>query len=197
MLRPLYPLGRDPAPIVQETGWAPTPVWTDTEDIVRTGMRYPDRPVRSESSVTGFSDETHFHFDADINKYSVRIWPAENPRFTVTNPLHPSRVTVWRASPSAGVFSLVFIEGLVTSNCNFSLVRDESFPFLMGRDISITTGRFQQGSNRRHTITVVLGLFTTLRGVRILLNLYPTRIEHCEFWLLCLAKDGVYVKHET
>jgi hypothetical protein len=44
-----------------------------TEDLARTRMRYPDRPVRSESSVAGFSDETHFHVVADINKYSVRI----------------------------------------------------------------------------------------------------------------------------
>jgi hypothetical protein len=83
-------------------------------------------------------------------------------------------------SPSVGIFSPVFIEGLVSSNCNFSLVRDELFTFLMGCDVSVTTGLFEQGNNRRHTITVVLGLFITLRGVRIPLNLYPTRNEHCE-----------------
>jgi hypothetical protein len=60
--------GRDPTPIVQEIGWATTPVWTGTEDVARTGMRYPVRPVRSESSVTGLSAETRFHFDADVNK---------------------------------------------------------------------------------------------------------------------------------
>jgi len=158
-------------------------------------MRYPDRPVRSESSVTGFLDETHFHFDADVNKYSVRIWPAEYPRLTVTNPLHPHRVTVWRASPSVGIYSPVFNEGLVSYNCNFSLVRDDLFPFLMGCDISVNTGWFQQGSNRRHIVTVVLDLFITLRDVRILLNLYLTRTEHCECYLLCYVKDDVHVKH--
>ena len=83
---PLYPRGRNPAPIVQGAVWGPSSIWTGTENLARTGMRYPDRPVRSESSVTGFLDETHFNFDVDINKYSVRIWPAENPRLTDTKP---------------------------------------------------------------------------------------------------------------
>lgn len=182
----------------ERSGTQRTGGWLGPEsDLARTGMRYPDRPVRSKSSVTGFSDETHFHFDANINKYSDRMWPAQNPRLTVTNPLHPHKVTVWRASPSVGIFIPVFSEGLVSSNFNFSLVRDELFPFLIGSDISLNTGRFQQGSNRRHTITVVLDLFIMLRGVRNLLNLYLTRIEHCECYLLCYVEDEVYVKHGT
>jgi hypothetical protein len=88
MLRLLYPRGRYLAPIEQDAGWAPSPVWTGVEGLTCTGMRYPDRPVRSESSVTGLSDETHFHFEAYFNKHSVSIWPAENPGLTVTNPLH-------------------------------------------------------------------------------------------------------------
>jgi len=30
--QPLYPLERTPAPIVQEAGWAPAPVWTGVEN---------------------------------------------------------------------------------------------------------------------------------------------------------------------
>jgi hypothetical protein len=45
----LYPLGKDPVPIVQETGWAPGPVWTGAENLAPTGIRSPDRPARSES----------------------------------------------------------------------------------------------------------------------------------------------------
>jgi hypothetical protein len=44
----LYP-GKDPVPIVQETGWAPEPVWTGTENVAPTGIRSPDRPARSQS----------------------------------------------------------------------------------------------------------------------------------------------------
>jgi len=41
--------GKDPVPIVQEAGWAPGPVWTDTENLAPTRIRSPDRPARSQS----------------------------------------------------------------------------------------------------------------------------------------------------
>ena len=41
--------GKDPAPIVQEAGWAPRPVWKGAENSPTTGVRPPDRPARSES----------------------------------------------------------------------------------------------------------------------------------------------------
>ena len=47
--RPLYPLVRDPVPIVQEAGWAAGPVWTGAANLVSTGVPSPDRPARSES----------------------------------------------------------------------------------------------------------------------------------------------------
>ena len=46
--RPFYPRN-DPVPIVQEPGWAPGPVWTGVENLAATGIRFPDRPARSES----------------------------------------------------------------------------------------------------------------------------------------------------
>jgi hypothetical protein len=47
--RPLFTTGKDPVPIVQEAGWAPGPVWTGAENLASTGIRYPDRPARSQS----------------------------------------------------------------------------------------------------------------------------------------------------
>ena len=44
----LYP-GKDPVPIVQETGWAPGPVWTGAENLAPTGIRSPNRPARGQS----------------------------------------------------------------------------------------------------------------------------------------------------
>ena len=46
--RPLYPR-RDPVPIASKTGWNPGTVWTGAENLATTGIRYPDRPARSES----------------------------------------------------------------------------------------------------------------------------------------------------
>ena len=47
-----FTLGKDPVPNVQETGWAPGPVWTGAENLASTGIRSPDRPVGSEDTVT-------------------------------------------------------------------------------------------------------------------------------------------------
>jgi len=45
----LYPPGKDPVPIAQETGWATGPVWAGEENLAQTGIRSPDRPARSQS----------------------------------------------------------------------------------------------------------------------------------------------------
>ena len=42
------PPGNDPVPIVQEAGWAPGPVWMGAEIRAPTGIRFPDRPARSQ-----------------------------------------------------------------------------------------------------------------------------------------------------
>ena len=47
--QPLFTPGKDPVPIVQKAGWDPGPVWTGAENLAPTGIRYPDRPARSQS----------------------------------------------------------------------------------------------------------------------------------------------------
>ena len=44
----VLPRERDQVPIVQESGWAPEPVWTSEETLATTGIRSPDSPGRSE-----------------------------------------------------------------------------------------------------------------------------------------------------
>jgi hypothetical protein len=46
--RPLCSL-EDPVPTVHEAGWAPGPVWMDTENLAPTTIRSPHRRARSES----------------------------------------------------------------------------------------------------------------------------------------------------
>jgi len=41
--------GKDPVQIVQEAGCAPGPVKTGAENLSPTGIRFPDRPARSQS----------------------------------------------------------------------------------------------------------------------------------------------------
>ena len=45
---PHFTPGKDPVPIVQETGWAPGPVWTDGKSRSHRDS-IPDRPARSQS----------------------------------------------------------------------------------------------------------------------------------------------------
>jgi hypothetical protein len=49
--QPLFTLGIDPVPILQEAGWAPGPVWTGAENLVSTGIRSPDRPARNAVAI--------------------------------------------------------------------------------------------------------------------------------------------------
>jgi hypothetical protein len=44
----LYPRERDPVLIVEEAGWAPSPVWMGAEGQVPTGIQSLDHPVCSE-----------------------------------------------------------------------------------------------------------------------------------------------------
>jgi len=54
--------GKDPLPIVQETGWAPGPIWTDAENLAPTGIRSPDRQVRSKLLHRLSYHGHHLHF---------------------------------------------------------------------------------------------------------------------------------------
>ena len=47
--RPLFTLGKDPLPTVQEAGWDQWPVWIGAENLAPTGIRSPDRLARSQS----------------------------------------------------------------------------------------------------------------------------------------------------
>jgi hypothetical protein len=38
-----FNLGNDPVPVVQETGWAPGPVWTGTENLATPIPRFDPR----------------------------------------------------------------------------------------------------------------------------------------------------------
>jgi hypothetical protein len=46
---PLYPLEKDPVPILQEAVWASGQVWTGAKYLALTGIQSPHRPICSES----------------------------------------------------------------------------------------------------------------------------------------------------
>jgi hypothetical protein len=57
--------GKDPVPIIQETGWTPGPVWTCAKNLSPTGIRSPDRPARSQS-LYRLSYPAHVYADDQI-----------------------------------------------------------------------------------------------------------------------------------
>jgi len=47
--RPLYPRERPGTHCIGGPGWTPGPVWRGAENLAPAGIRFPDRPARSES----------------------------------------------------------------------------------------------------------------------------------------------------
>jgi len=68
-------------PIVQETVWAPGPVWTGAENLAFTAIRSPDRPARSQSlyrlsySATPSSAEVKERIELYLYSPSELLWP--------------------------------------------------------------------------------------------------------------------------
>ncbi|GFV90904.1 DUF4817 domain-containing protein [Trichonephila clavipes] len=50
-----------------------------------------------------FSDEAHFWLNGYVNKQNCRIWSEANPQVYVETPLHPEKLTVWRALWAGGI----------------------------------------------------------------------------------------------
>jgi hypothetical protein len=70
MPRPLFTPGKDPVPILQETGWAPGQVWTGAENLAPTGIRSPDRPARSQS-LYRLRNSAHFKVEYGVDIVEV------------------------------------------------------------------------------------------------------------------------------
>jgi hypothetical protein len=64
----LYPLKRDPVPIVLEAGWAPGTVWTAAQNFAPTVIRSPKRPSRGDSL---YWNDRHKQCDIKHKNYSI------------------------------------------------------------------------------------------------------------------------------
>jgi hypothetical protein len=66
-LRPLFNLGKDPVPIVQEAWCAPGPVWTGAENLAPTGIRSQTVKFVASSYTDWDIPTQRCHVPADIN----------------------------------------------------------------------------------------------------------------------------------
>ena len=55
-----------------------------------------------------FSDEAHFHLNAEVNKKNVRYWRTEKPNYYLEKPLHSEKITVWAAFSADGIIGPFF-----------------------------------------------------------------------------------------
>jgi hypothetical protein len=67
---PLFTHGKNPVPVAQEAGWAPGPAWTGAENFAPTGIRFPDRPARSQSLYPA-TLPAHINVHGSLYKVSV------------------------------------------------------------------------------------------------------------------------------
>ena len=72
--RPHFTLGKDMVPILQETGWAPGPVWTGGKSCPHRNS-IPDRPARSQS-LHGLSYSTHIKDITRTNCVDGNLFPS-------------------------------------------------------------------------------------------------------------------------
>jgi hypothetical protein len=70
-LRPIYTPGKDLAPIVQEAGWAPGPVWTGVENLASTGMLSLERYVNSITTFVPLGAQQELFFKETDNLYTI------------------------------------------------------------------------------------------------------------------------------
>ena len=74
--RPHFTPGKDPVPIVQETGWAPGPVWTGGKSRPHRDS-IPDLPAPSQSlyRLSYPTHNTYMYFCKIILKVTLKLFP--------------------------------------------------------------------------------------------------------------------------
>ena len=82
--RPHFTPGKDPVPILQETGWAPGPVWTGGKSRPHRDS-FPDRPACSQSLYRlSYSAHNKINYNSIINIKTEcycqrRLYPTQPP----------------------------------------------------------------------------------------------------------------------
>ena len=119
--RPLFTPGEDPVPIVQEAGWAPGPVWTGAENLAPTGIRFPDRPARSQSLywVCYPAHLPHTSISKLSNTRVSNPWPARL--------CHAARNHICAYFINYKKYSIIQEAGY-TTYCNFHTCRPQNSP---------------------------------------------------------------------
>jgi hypothetical protein len=73
---PLFTPGKDPVPIVQESVWAPWPVWTGVKNLAPQGFDFRTvQPVTSR--YTDWASQPTWVFYTTLKLFCCSIWPSQ------------------------------------------------------------------------------------------------------------------------
>lgn len=149
------------------------------------------------------SDEAHFHLSGYVNKQNSRIWGSENPKATISVPIHSERVTVWCGFWGKGVIGSYFFENEAgkTVTVNGERYRSMLTNFLWSqiKNLNLNDVYFQQDGATCHTSHETIEMLQQKFPGRVISRFgdinYPPRscdLTPLDFFLWGFVKDKVY-----
>ncbi|GFV03542.1 transposable element Tc3 transposase [Trichonephila clavipes] len=156
-----------------------------------------------------FSDEAHFWLNGYVNKQNCRIWSEANPQVYVETPLHPEKLTVWRALWAGGIIGPYFFKNdeghNVTVNGERYRATTTNFfiPELNNHDVQELW--FQQDGVTCYTARATIDLLKDTFGDRLISRFGPVNwpqrscdLTPLDYFLWDYVKSLVYaVKSQT
>ncbi|GFW00669.1 putative DD41D transposase [Trichonephila clavipes] len=134
--------------------------------------------IRSSCSVFGEAcDEAHFWLNGYVNKQNCRIWSEANPQVYVETPLHPEKLTVWRALWADEIIGPYFFKNdeghnvTVNSDRYRAMITDFVIPELNNHDVQELW--FQQDGATCHTAHATIDLLKDTFGDRLISRFGP------------------------
>ncbi|GFV87530.1 DUF4817 domain-containing protein [Trichonephila clavipes] len=119
-----------------------------------------------------FSYEAHFWLNGYVNKQNCRIWSEANPQVYVETPLHPEKLTVWRALWAGGIIGPYFFKNdeghkvTVNGDRYRAMITNFFIPELNNHDVQELW--FQQDGATCHTARATIDLLKHTFGDRLI-----------------------------
>ncbi|GFY22456.1 putative DD41D transposase [Trichonephila clavipes] len=109
-----------------------------------------------------FSEEAHFLLNGYVNKQNALIWSEANPQVYVETPLHPEKLTVWRALWAVGIIGPYFFKNDEGHNVKVNgdryraMITNFFIPELNDHDVQELW--FQQDGTTSHTARATIDI---------------------------------------
>ncbi|GFS58666.1 transposable element Tc3 transposase [Trichonephila clavipes] len=151
-----------------------------------------------------FSNEAHFWFNGYVNKQNCRIWSEANPQVYIETPLHPEKLTVWRALLAGGIIGPYFFKNdeghnvTVNGDRYRAMITNFFIPELNNHDVQQLW--FQEDGATCHTARATIYLLKDTFGDRLISHIGPLNwpprscdLTPLDYFLWGYVKSLVYV----